>query len=188
MRTIPRVLAAGVVDRFEASGRYFRLMQTSSAVDVEFFKTGRSVYTASGVEAGFYALPDGGFDALQITSALSQTIKIALSDGTGGYDRSQGDVNATAVQASALANVAEVTVGVAEVAALATGAGRKLVIFRAPVSNAGPVALGATGIALATAAIVLQPGDTWRESDAAPAAWVAISDGAGRKLEILTAS
>lgn len=93
MRTIPRVLAAGVVDTYPVYGRYFRLMTTVGAVNVDLLRAGAVVYEAVNVQAGFYAIPEGGFDAIRILSGTLQTIQIAVTNGNGGYDRSTGDVN-----------------------------------------------------------------------------------------------
>lgn len=93
MRTIPIVLSGGVVSQLAVSGRYFRLMTTTSAVDVDLMNRGRVVYEAVNVQAGFWAVPDGGYDGVRITSAAGQTIQVAVSNGNGGYDRATGDVN-----------------------------------------------------------------------------------------------
>lgn len=93
MRTIPVELTAGVTARLEVVGRYFRLMSTVGPVAVDMMNRGRVVYEASNVQAGFWAIPEGGFDAIQITSATTQNVQIAVTNGNGGYDRSAGDVS-----------------------------------------------------------------------------------------------
>lgn len=95
MRTQPVVLAAGIVSEIALAARYFRLMATTGPVDVSLMQKGRVVYEAINVEAGFWAIPDGGFDGARITSATSQTIQIASTLGNGGYDRSAGSVQIT---------------------------------------------------------------------------------------------
>lgn len=93
MRTIGVVLAAGVTQELAVYGKYFRLMTTVGAVDVQLMSKGRVVEEATNVQAGYYDQPASGFDGVRITSATSQTIQIAVTNGTGGYDRSTGDVN-----------------------------------------------------------------------------------------------
>lgn len=46
------------------------------------------------------------------------------------------------------------------------------------------VALGGAGVTLANAAIMLEPGDMWNETDAPGAAWFAISDTAGASVQV----
>ena len=47
------------------------------------------------------------------------------------------------------------------------------------------VALGGASMTFADAAIILEPGDTWTEGDAAGAAWWAVSDIAGADVRVL---
>ena len=93
MRTIPIVLAAGVVAEYAVSARYFRLMSTVGPVDVDLMQRGAVVYEATSVEAGFYAIPDGGFNSIRIRSAAAQVVQFAVSNGDGGYDRTVGSVS-----------------------------------------------------------------------------------------------
>ncbi len=52
-------------------------------------------------------------------------------------------------------------------------------------SAAARVAIGGAGVTLATAAIVLEPGDMWTEDDAAGAAWYAVSDVAAADVRVM---
>lgn len=77
--------------------------------------------------------------------------------------------------ASAPSDVTPVAVGTAGGVLLAASAGRKG--FR--VYNAGTGKMGITAAAATTfanAAVVLNPGDSWNETDAPQAAWYAVSD------------
>lgn len=76
---------------------------------------------------------------------------------------------------SSVADVAAQAVGTSGSQVLAAGAGRKRAIFRN--SGAGQLAItAAAGTTFANAAIVLQPGDAWKETDAPQLAWYAVSD------------
>lgn len=187
MKVFSETLQAGVPVPFRLTGRMFMLISTSAPLDISFTRGGVSLdEEADDVEAGYKASPLDGFDGFTLTSAIGQTVKLGISRGQGDYNRSVGAVDATIVRATALTNVAEATVGVAESAVLAQLATRKFAIFRALPTNTQNIALGATGVVLATAAIVLAPGDVWREPDAPGAAWYAIAGAAAQKLEILT--
>lgn len=81
-------------------------------------------------------------------------------------------------------DVVQQAVAVAGAQILAAAAGRKRVIFY----NAGTGRVGLTaapGTTFANAAIVLQPGDAWKETDAPQLAWCAVSD-TGSQLNIQT--
>jgi hypothetical protein len=190
MKTVQETWGVTEEKRFVIPGRYFRLISTSSPVDVEFFQGGRhlSEETAIGVEAGYFAIPPKGFSEFKIVSALGQTLKFAVTGGSGGYDRAQGDVDATIVRATALTNVAEASVGTSAASVLAANTSRMKIVFRALATNTADIALGAAALTLAAAAIRLGPGDVWIEETAAPAEFFAIAGAAAQKLDILTAA
>lgn len=52
-------------------------------------------------------------------------------------------------------------------------------------SAAAVVAIGGSAVTMANAAIILQPGDTWVEDDAAGAAWYAVSDIAAADVRVM---
>lgn len=76
--------------------------------------------------------------------------------------------------ASTIANGAAVACTAVEAAIVAASATRRGLRIK----NAGvnPVAIGGTGIAYATAAVIIQAGETWNEPEAPGAAWFAICD------------
>lgn len=77
-------------------------------------------------------------------------------------------------QAATVTNVAPVAAADAESVLIAADATRRGLRIK----NAGgnPVAIGGAGITWANAAIVIQPGETWNENEAAAAAWQCICD------------
>jgi len=74
----------------------------------------------------------------------------------------------------AVTNVDPVNVTAVAAALVAADAARRGL----RVKNVGvnPVAIGGAGVAFAKAVILVQPGETWYESEAAPAAWFCICD------------
>lgn len=78
------------------------------------------------------------------------------------------------VQCSTIVNIAPVSAGLAAVALVADATLRRLRVRNSHAT--ATIALGGAGITLATAAIVLAPGDIWNESEAAGASWYVISD------------
>ena len=61
-------------------------------MDVRFFKNGAIFAEAIGMEGGFFSQPVSGFDAIELASVGAQTIKFAIADGSGGYNRVTGTV------------------------------------------------------------------------------------------------
>ncbi len=168
---------------FQITGRFFRLLSTVNPVDVRLHTAGPTSLALQ-VEKGFYSREP--FDKISITTGASESVKFVVADDEAGYDRSFTTVS----QAQTLVNVPDVAVGngaAAEV--LPVSATRTYIVFRAKTTNTNNVGIGAlAGLTLATAPIVLAPGDLYRETKASPAQWAAISDAAGQLLEILTAS
>lgn len=181
MRTFSETFAAGEAKKLNLVGSYFRLLTTSGAVDVKFLRQNMSVGdSASQVEAGYYAIPEGGFDAVELTSATAQTVKFAVTRGRGGYDRVIGDV--TTILATTVTNTAGVSVGAAATALVAAATARRGLRFY----NAGTadVWLGGAGVTTANGCIKIGPGQTWIEDDAPGAAWYGVSGTAGQNVRI----
>lgn len=93
--------AAGEMKSFFIPGKYFRILSSlASTVDAEFFLNNLTVgEKAYAVDAGYYAVPENGFDRIDITSNSAQLIKIAVSQGRGGYDRTVGTVDINSMPA-----------------------------------------------------------------------------------------
>lgn len=98
MKTLEYTFLAGETKTFPG-GNFFMLLDTTSPVDILFSHSNRplSNESAEGVEAGFRTSPlivEGrAFDSAKVTSALAQTVKVAISAGYGGYDRVFGSVD-----------------------------------------------------------------------------------------------
>lgn len=197
MRTLSELFTAAETKQFTVPGIYFRLLGTTGPVDVVFVRHGARVgESASQVEAGYYALPEGGFDRIEITSATAQTVKFAISRGRGGYDRTIGSVdvlslppvtisgtpNVKTALATTIDDVAAVAVGVAATLLLAADATRRAV--RVLNNGTADIYLGGAGVTTANGCIKLVPGALWVEDDAPGAAWYAISGTAGQNVRV----
>lgn len=82
-------------------GNFLMLIDTTAPLDVTLMNGGAEIEKAESVEAGFKAharfadlREDGGryFDEARLLSTTTQTIKVGISDGAGGYDRALGEV------------------------------------------------------------------------------------------------
>jgi len=185
--TLSQALGAGQVWQLQTGGDYFRLISAPSSVNVDFYRGGAKVSQAVGMDTGFYCQPEGGFDRVDITSPVAQTVKIMILDGDGGYDHFNVDLtsslaNLAIAQAATVSDSAPVVVGVAATALVAANSARKGLRF----TNAGtvPVYLGGVGVTVASGAIKIEAGQTWLENEAAPAAWYGIAGTAAQSIKI----
>jgi len=80
----------------------------------------------------------------------------------------------TPYMAQAITNAAPIAVTAVAAALVAANAARRG--FRVKNIGANPVAIGGAGLTFANAVLVIQPGETWNEDEAAGAAWVCICD------------
>lgn len=178
------ILSAGAPLRRNLVGRTFRL-KDGVDVDVRLFKLGVVAYEATGMDGGFWAEPDVGFDEVELQSATAQTVVALYTRGNGGYDRSQGDVNV--VRGTGVQSFTVSTVGTTAADFITAATGRMRLIFSADMSNTGTIFLGrAPNLTLATGAIRLEPGDTYVTDTSAEATWTAIATVAGQLLRRMT--
>lgn len=181
MQTLQQIVTPGANWKLAGNGRYFRLMESVEPITLRVYSMGRVVYEALNVEAGFYTMPDGGFDAVEIIATTNpQLVKIAISDGTGGYDRYTGTVNLAL--ATSVINTGMKPVAIAATLIVAANSGRRGVRFLN--SGATVVYLGGGGVDLASGAVKLNPGEMLFEGDAPAAAWYAVSDGGPGSLKV----
>lgn len=174
MQTLSQIVYPGQNWRLHGTGRYFRLMESVEPVDVRVIRQNRVVYEAKNIEAGFYTMPEGGFDAVEvIAKGNPQLVKIATSDGTGGYDRYTGTVNMALATSIVNTGVKPVAVG----ATLMVPADSKRRGVRFLNSGATVIYLGGAGVDLVNGCIKINPGELYFEGDAPAAAWFAVSDG-----------
>jgi len=163
MRTITHDAGAGSAVKFHEIGNYFHLLETESAVDVRFFKNGAIFAEAIGMEGGFFSQPVSGFDAIELASAGAQTIKFAISDGTGGYNRTTGTVQVSNLETRQGAfTQAQKTVTNASAELLAANAARRMLLIQNNhatgnifVTTDGSAATAANGIKISPGSLIL---------------------------------
>jgi hypothetical protein len=119
VRTLSLSFSAGEMKSLSIPGKYFRILNSlTSSVDAEFFLNNRTVGERGyAVDAGYFSIPENGFDRVDITSSSAQTVKIAVSQGRGGYERTVGTVDINSMPA------VSGTVGVSNFPATQTVAG-----------------------------------------------------------------
>lgn len=199
-------LTAGQRVKIDTAGRFFLLVDTgaASSIEVKLDLPGQNDELIQQARAGFRArLMTARFARVFLMAAVDCQVEIIISDNDVDFSfRDGAEINATIVgplpvpvandrgsvanpvnvvgatindaPATALNNLAQVACGpVAAVVKPANVNSR-----RARFTNFGPdaVALGGAGITWATRCVVLDPGDTWVEDNAANLAWSAITD------------
>lgn len=181
MQTLSQIIDPSQPWKLMGTAAYFRLMESLEPVNVRLFNMGRVVYEAMNIEAGFYTEPSGGFDAVEVIATNNpQLVKIATSDGKGGYDRYTGTVNMAT--ASSILNTGVVNVATAATLLVTANAKRKGIRFLN--SGATVVYVGGAGINLVNGCVKLNAGEILFESEAPSAAWYAVSDGGPGVLKI----
>ena len=80
------VQASGVLE-IEHPGRYFTMLRAVSPVDLAFMREYRVQDTATGVEAGLWIEPMGGYDRVRVSNPepYPVTVEFVLSDGRVGW-------------------------------------------------------------------------------------------------------
>lgn len=127
-----------------------------------------------------------------VTNAIGQPVPIYFPGGVVNLTASNVGVNNTdaeaipivqkigamfavvAYQAATVSNPAPIAVTAVAGALAAAASGRRG--LRIKNAGANPVAIGGAGVVYATAAVIIQSGETWNENEAAPAAWYCICD------------
>ncbi len=191
MRTITQVFGAGESHRWAVVGSYFRLMEITAGnfADIRIMRMGSTRTEASQVDAGYSYKSPEDFDGIEIFCSTPCTVKFAVSDGSGTYDRTVGSVAISGgvqlLGGNTLANSAPVSVGTAAVVALSANTASKALYFKAAEANTAPVYLGSSGVTVANAVIRLNPGDIYIDDRLTGAAWYAISSAASQSLQIM---
>jgi hypothetical protein len=162
-------------------------MSAALPVDIVFYGPQQQVVgKAEGVMEGFSVdFPqDEQIVYAGILCASAQAVTYLASDFPVRLDRTSIKLT----KSSTLANVTAATVGTTAVSVKAADSNHKSLVFHSPTSNTGTIYLGASGVTTANGGIVLQPGDTWTEEEAAAAAFFAIATAAGQSLRVQTRS
>lgn len=97
MSSVKETIQAGSFKEFFEPGDFFRLLETTGPVNVEFYYMGRETVDVQGIEAGYaeYFRDEGQtpFDRVRIYSATTQTVKFVTRNGSDvRYDRGASTV------------------------------------------------------------------------------------------------
>jgi hypothetical protein len=191
MRTITQVFAAGESHRWAVVGSYFRLMEITAGnfADIRIMRMGSTRTEASQVDAGYSYKSPEDFDGIEIFCSTACTVKFAVSDGSGTYDRTVGSVaisgGVSMIRGAGLGNPAVVSVGTAAVQAVSANSATQALYFHAPVSNTGQICLGNSTVNTTNAVIRLNPGDVYIDDVMSAATWYAISNVAGQSVNVM---
>lgn len=182
MRTVNISLTAGVAKKVSVTGYYLTLIQAAAAVDMEVEMVGKagSSDVSTGIPEGYGEQFPEMFNAVTLTSAISQNIKLGYSAGVVKFDRT----TITSSQATVLTH-GSATMTTAAVQMVPADTARRRVIATAHPDNTGTVFLGGDNtVTSANAARRLAAGESFIDEVAAAAALWALSDVAGDKLII----
>ncbi|MBB5190704.1 hypothetical protein HNQ50_001426 [Silvimonas terrae] len=175
MQTLRQSFTTGGTWNQATFARLFVLIDTPNPINVRLYNTGgKMIYEATGVEAGFYTVPEENFARFEIDNAYAGgSVKVGVSQSDkAGYNRVGGKIDAKMIGATSVVNVPFKTVGTTETALAAANQGRaSLRIWN---NSSSDVFIGAPGLNINDAAIKLAPGGLWIETDAPGAAWVAL--------------
>lgn len=107
---ISQSFAAGTPVQFVVQGNFLRIETALSPVDINFFRGGQELAeNLTSATAGYYAMPDNGFDRIVITSSALQTVAVDIFAGRVGADRVVGSVAISNVNGSFLNSQKTVT-------------------------------------------------------------------------------
>lgn len=191
MRTITQVFAAGESHRWAVVGSYFRLMEITAGnfADVRIMRMGSTKTEASQVDAGYSYKSPEDFDGIEIYCATACTVKFAVSDGSGTYDRTVGSVaisgGVSVIRSPNLSSPSQVTVGTSVTLLAAANADNTALYFYADSANTAEVCLGNGGVTTSLGVIRLKPGDLYIDDITSAAAWHGISSAAGQKINVM---
>lgn len=172
MRTLTVDLLAGERLPFFIAGRHFQILEASSPLDVEFSGSNLLDPAASGVLAGYVAQPAEPFDSFALTSAVAQTVKLGISNGSGRFDRVGGSIDVQSLPvATGQLTVSAVAVTTASTLIVAANASRVRIAIRALLTNLDTVTLNNLNQAVTQGPVRLDPGQTWIDELAAPLGW-----------------
>lgn len=185
MRTYQQALTAGETVTLTVNGSFFALIEAAGAVDLEFqyvgaAGTGGYTEIAKGMNAGYSEVFPGMLTSVIVSSSIDQQILYGCGSGSARFDRTA----ITSSQASITDNIDPVALGITATLVLAADATRRRLILTNPTTNTGAIALGGPSLTAANAARWLEPGDSYIETDAAPAALYGLADIAGEEINI----
>lgn len=182
MRTVEISLTAGEAKKVSVTGYYLTLLSAAAPVDLEVEMVGKAGHSdvSIGLPEGYGEQFPEMFNSITITSDISQTVKFGYAMGVVKVDRTT-IVNS---QATTTDNLSPVALGITATLIMTGDATRRRLILTNPSTNTGAIALGGPSLTAANAARWLEPGDSYIETDAAPAAVYGLADVAGEEINI----
>ena len=174
---ISEVFTLNIAKNFTVPGNFFYLDSVpGGTVTVIFFKAGRALpEDLTNVSSGWYAMPDGGFDEVQITSTLTQTVAFYIAKGrvglavlgnvvvtSGSITVASGSITVANSTTNGAHVPAAVAVSNASVQLLAANAARKYLLIQNQHATANLYVRcnGTAAVADATC-VKLLPGQSW---------------------------
>jgi hypothetical protein len=116
MSSVTETINAGTWREFFEPGDFFRLLETTAPVTVEFYAAGRKIVDVVNIQAGYAEYFRGGnlvmFDRVRIYSATTQQVGFVTRFGSDvRYDRGASSVTGTvALDAATLAALEQINV------------------------------------------------------------------------------
>jgi hypothetical protein len=148
---------------------------TNGDIDVQLTSIGSNITNTAGnpVPVAIISEPGAPF---QVSAPAGAPVNVAVQGTVTVSGATMTATNVGLIPAgTAITEVGSTAVTSGVAAHVLTAAARKRAIFYN--AGTGRIALGgAAGLTFAAAAIILQPGDAWRETDAPQLDWYAISD------------
>ena len=158
------VMTANTPVTFNEAGNFFRLLNASAAVNVDFYKKGREIADAYGITGGYAESFEGDFDSITLTSPTGQTIQFVTRLGNKvSYDAPPvGNVVVTSLTPSrAAATQAAATVTNASAQLVAAKSNRNYLLIQNNHAS-GKIFLNLAGAAATVAAgICIAPGGSY---------------------------
>ena len=192
MKTITKTFTIG--EQYELPGGSFFIYMSgnsTSLLNAVYYKADAQLFDANvlpGYFANFEKNRYKAFDRIVVTSLIAQTCIFGVSSYEGGYNVASGSVTVTAIASgTSLAPISPVTVDTTVDLICAASASRRAIHF-CNKSGVESVYLGGSGVTVANAAIILAPGEEYRETDGAAAAWYGITNATSAVVNALEIS
>ncbi len=164
IKVFSKAIGAGETVKFP-SGKFVRLITTSSAVTLTFYaSTGEVIGDAENVQAGFRIsaadLGVSGFGSVDVTSAAAQTVTAIISTVPVDYDRLTGSIAVTTTPPGTLDSLADDSVAAATTELIAAAdTDRHELIITNLAANTATFRIGDSGAGAANG-VPLAPGET----------------------------
>lgn len=125
---INEAFGLGQIKPYLVRGDFLRL-ESASPVDVDFYRGGKLLAeNLRSASSGYWAMPEGGFDEVRVTSPTAQTVVLDIYQGRVGADRVAGSVSVSAFPSGAHAPAAKAITNSSAVVLVANSSRKYLLI------------------------------------------------------------